>query len=270
MEKGKIQRISVEDSDEGFFDQLGSEYDQMMDWESRLQKETPFFKRILADNQVRSVLDLGCGTGRHCFHFLTLGVESVMGADHSSGMIELALARAAASGGGIRFIQASFTEAADQIKESFDMVCILGNSISNVLKYDDLVLSLNNCERLLSRQGITLLQCINWDLRLQQKNRFFPPVNHPSTEGQKIFFRFFDYEDELVKMNLIIFQQGGPPNWTWTHRILSTPLRPWKREVLKMALDDAGLTLKKEFGGTDLSSFRQEKSPDYICIACRK
>ena len=267
MNYARMREIYTGSQNEDFYEQLLSDYDQMIDWESRLKRETPFFEKIIADYDVKTILDAGCGTGRHCFHFRTLGVKTIVGTDSSRKIIELAQHRAEALGSDIRFIQASFTELAERVTGSYHLVCCLGNAISHLLTYDDLELALSNFRRLITTRGIVLIHCLNWERRLTQQERFFPPKSHPTPEGDKIFFRFFDFHEELVSMNLVIFQKEPLPANRWTNRISSTTLRPWRREILRMALKDAGLTPECEFGGTDSSPYHPTASPDYIVLA---
>jgi SAM-dependent methyltransferase len=250
-----------------FYDQLLGEYDQMIDWESRLTRESPFFEKLFKDYRVKSVLDAGCGTGRHCFHFATLGAEIVVGADASEKIAELAQARSNAIGGEIRFVQAGFTEVADRLAGPFNLVCALGNSISHLLTYDDLELALKSFRRLLSRDGVVLIHLLNWERKIAQVERYFPPRSHPQPEGEKIFFRFLDFHEELVTMNLVIFQKESTPQPKWSTRTAATTLRPWRREILRMAFDDANLKIVQEYGGMDSSAFHPSNSPDYIVVA---
>jgi SAM-dependent methyltransferase len=250
-----------------FYNLIQGEYDQMMDWESRLLRETPFFEKLISDYKIKSILDVACGTGRHCFHFETLNVETVAGVDPSIKSLEVAKSKAAASGSEVRFIEASFADVSEKLNERFDLVCSLGNSISHLLTYDDLEQAFRNFRQLVSDDGIILVQALNWEARLARQERFFAPRGHSSSKGQKLFFRFFDFHEELVTMNLVIFQSDGIPAQSWSNRIVSTTLRPWRREVLKMALKDTLFEVEHEFGGTNLSVFNSEESPDYIFIA---
>ena len=267
MNYNTMRTLYEENQAGNFYDLLAGEYDQMMDWESRLERESPFFEKIFREYGIQSLLDIGCGTGRHCFHFETLGLETVMGADSSGKAVELARARAAASGSEIQFVQASFTDVVDTVSGRFDLVCSLGNSISHLLIYDDLERAFRNFGRLLSDRGVILLQCLNWDLRLANRQRFFPPSSHLTAKSEKLFFRFLDFHDELVTMNLVIFQQDGSSARKWANRIFSTTLRPWRREIIRMALEDSGFITEREYGGTDLSEYHPAKSSDYIFIA---
>ncbi|MBU0520097.1 class I SAM-dependent methyltransferase [bacterium] len=250
-----------------FYDQLASEYDQMMDWESRLHKETPFFEKVLRNYDVRSILDVGCGTGRHCFFFSTLDVDKIVGIDPAANVVQYAQSRAQVSGAEIRFIEGALPNLTDYVTERFDLVCLLGNVLSNLITYDNLELTLKNLKRVLTPSGVILIQMINWDARIASRDRFFPPTGHTSTQGEKLFFRFFDFHDELVTMNLVIFHSPGSQPRSWSNRILQTKLRPWRREIITMALADTGFDLLQEYGGTDLSEYSQNESPNYIFIA---
>ncbi len=180
---------------------------------------------------------------------------------------ELAQLRAEAIGGDIRFVQAAFTDLADRVSGPFNLVSCLGNAISHLLTYDDLELALNNFRKLISNKGIVLIHCLNWERKAARQERFFPPRSHPAQEGEKIFFRFLDYHEELVTMNLVIFQEESAVERKWSHRTSSTTLRPWRQEIIRMALTDAGLVAEQEHGGLDFSPYQPTESPDYVIIA---
>ncbi|MFH1861391.1 MAG: class I SAM-dependent methyltransferase [bacterium] len=266
-----LKEVVAEKQNEDFYGQLLGEYDQMMDWESRLQRETSLHQHLLERFHVKSILDAGCGTGRHCFHFHSLGVEKVVGVDASARVIELAKRRVMAIGSEIVFIQATFTELSEKVKGHFDLVCCLGNSISHLLIYDDLVLALKNFSHRLSGHGAVLIQCLNWERRLSLQDRFFPIQSHHTTEREKLFFRFLDFHDELITMNLSIFTKDETTmTRSWSNRISSTTLRPWRREILRMALEDAHLFVDSEYGSPELNPFHPLDSHDYIVVAKKK
>ncbi len=250
-----------------FYDQILADYDRMIDWESRLDQESPFLEQVVAENHVKSILDVACGTGRHCFHFETLGVETIVGVDPSSKLLGVAKARAAATSSETKFIEASFTNVTDKIQGPFDMVSTLGNSISHLLTLDDLNSCLKNFHKLCSPGGIILIQLLNWGARLAKNERFFKPRAHPTPKGEKLFFRFFDFQEELVTMNLVIFESSESKAGSWSYRIISTTLYPWRKEVISRVVKDSGFVIEQEFGGTNLSAYNPVDSHDYILIA---
>jgi ubiquinone/menaquinone biosynthesis C-methylase UbiE len=74
----------------------------------------------------KSVLDIGCGSGRYAVEFARRGASRVVGLDYANGMLGLARQYARASGFGDRceFVQGDFT--ALQLDEQFDVVIAIG------------------------------------------------------------------------------------------------------------------------------------------------
>jgi SAM-dependent methyltransferase len=107
------------------FDILAAVYDAATDWERRLAREGPFFRRLFEAIGVRRVLDAACGSGRHALLFGQWGL-AVEAADISPGMLELAR-RLAGDTPGVRCIQRGFAEPVRS--GPFDAVVCLGNSL---------------------------------------------------------------------------------------------------------------------------------------------
>lgn len=78
------------------------------------------------------VLDLGCGTGRHCEVLARRGCE-VVGVERSADMLALARARVAESGGAVQFVEGDVRTA--RIGQTFDtalmMFAVLGYQQTN-------------------------------------------------------------------------------------------------------------------------------------------
>jgi ubiquinone/menaquinone biosynthesis C-methylase UbiE len=74
----------------------------------------------------KSVLDIGCGSGRYAVEFAKRGAARVVGVDYAPGMLSLAREYAQASGVGARceFIQGDFTT--QVINQRFDVVIAIG------------------------------------------------------------------------------------------------------------------------------------------------
>lgn len=109
------------------FEDLPDRYDLLIDWPKRLAYEGPFYRRLFAEHQVRSVLDAACGTGRHAEMFHSWGLR-VEGADVSPEMIAHCRRRLGESDT-LRWCQRSFTEPADP-PGGFDAVICVGNSLA--------------------------------------------------------------------------------------------------------------------------------------------
>lgn len=101
---------------------------------------------------VRTILDLACGTGRHCFELETMGYV-VEGSDLSAPMIRRAEAAAAARGSKAIFHNRSFQDA-NLIGKHYDAVISMFSAIDYLTTHHDLMLSLGNIHRLLPPGGL--------------------------------------------------------------------------------------------------------------------
>jgi prepilin-type processing-associated H-X9-DG protein len=109
------------------FDDLTDVYEAMIDWPKRLANEEPFYRNLFARYDVKSVVDVACGTGRHAAMFHSWGLR-VEGADLSAAMI----ARARTAFGeprGLRWTIRGFDQPIDA-GEPFDAAVCVGNSLA--------------------------------------------------------------------------------------------------------------------------------------------
>ena len=101
---------------------------------------------------VRTILDLACGTGRHCFELEAMGYR-VEGSDISAQMIIRAQAAAAARHSAAIFHNRSFQDAGE-IDRRFDAVISMFSAIDYLTSHHDLLLALRNVNRLLAPGGL--------------------------------------------------------------------------------------------------------------------
>ena len=119
------------------FNHLTNIYEAMIDWPKRLAGEEPFYRRVLAEAQAQSVLDVACGSGRHAAMFHAWGLR-VEGADLSPNMIRRARA-AFGEPEGLRWVVRGFEEptalrpvpgAPSASPGDFDAAVCVGNSLA--------------------------------------------------------------------------------------------------------------------------------------------
>lgn len=79
----------------------------------------PALAALLPDLSGKTVLDLGCGDGKHCADFILRGAKSVVGLDISEKMLQIAQAQNANDA--IRYLKMSMTDIAE-LQEGFDFI----------------------------------------------------------------------------------------------------------------------------------------------------
>ena len=79
----------------------------------------PALEVLLPDLTEKTVLDLGCGDGKHCVDFLDRGAKSVVGIDISEKMLQIA--RAEYANDAIRYLNMSMTDITG-LQEMFDFI----------------------------------------------------------------------------------------------------------------------------------------------------
>jgi malonyl-CoA O-methyltransferase len=122
-----IERIVVPTKDG--YDRWSDVYDG--DGNPLLLLEQPHVARLLGDVRGLSVLDVGCGTGRHAVRLARQGVR-VTGVDFSTGMLGKARQKPGAEG--VTFVEHNITEPLPFGPASFDRVlsCLVLDHVSDL------------------------------------------------------------------------------------------------------------------------------------------
>lgn len=245
-----------------FYDLLSSDLDLMVSWGKRLKNETPFFKKLFEENRVKKILDIACGTGHHSIFFAKSGYE-VTGVDKSKEMIRLAK-RNSKGVSGVKFLQSSFLEIYPTVKNRFDAVVCLGNSLPHLLSKKDLRKTMQNIYNLLNPEGILIVQNRNYDKILKKGIRFIPPNIIDKEDERIIFLRTLDFYKNKVAFNLVTFRQR---EGKWSFQTKSTLLRPILRKEIENLLKGVGFREQKFYGDYSFSLFRRYESEDLIVFA---
>jgi glycine/sarcosine N-methyltransferase len=247
------------------YDSFSAEYDVMVSWPERLARETPFLRTHLAEAGAQSVLDLGCGTGRHAIHLATLGYD-VVGVDPSSEMIRRAEANASGRTG-VRFRQAGFGELAGRLGGPFDAVVCLGNTLPHALGQEGLASALADIAVVLRPDGVLIVQQLNYDRILACGQRFMGLSQGQADGAEYLFYRFYDYAPGVLTFNVVIMRQDAQGGWQ--HRVESTQLQPVLSSQLLATLDGAGFTTPRLCGSYAAEPYRPLESNDLIVVARR-
>jgi glycine/sarcosine N-methyltransferase len=213
------------------YDTLGSQYDEMISWEARYNREASFFRDLFAKVGVHRVMDAACGTGMHARWFAEWGLD-VVAADPSPAMMEASAHNTA--GLSVELLQAGFGELRGAAQGEFDAVVCLGNSLPHVLSDEELHASVADFRALLRPGGVLVIHNNNYDTILDVRVRFMPLAARRTPAGQKLFLRFFDFPPNAdpLTFNVLVLTEDET-GWSMTaSSALHRPLRQRKVEAL--------------------------------------
>jgi SAM-dependent methyltransferase len=108
-----------------------ADYDLFVDWEKRLAREGPFFRDVFERHSAHSVIDVGCGTGRHAILFASWGLRT-LGVDPSGEMLAQARANADGAGSDATFLTGGFGDLEGLGLGPVDAVTCTGNALPHV------------------------------------------------------------------------------------------------------------------------------------------
>jgi SAM-dependent methyltransferase len=152
-----------------------SEYYDLLYKDKPYREEALFVADLLARHApaaspVRSVLDLACGTGRHCFELEAMGYV-VEGSDVSLPMIRRAEAAAVARGSKVIFHNRSFQDA-NLIGNRYDAVISMFSAVDYLISHHDLMRALANINQLLPPGGLFLFDYWNGNAVIKDYSPF--------------------------------------------------------------------------------------------------
>jgi SAM-dependent methyltransferase len=248
-----------------FYNELGEGYELMINWDARLAREGPFFRKLFEEHRVKSVLDCACGTGRHAVEFARWG-HSVSGCDISREMLLLAERNAAAAGVDVAFFAAGLTEIARKARgRKFDAVVCLGNSLPHLLTQRELDQAMRSIRRVLTAGGVFVVQIRNYDRIVHENLRFMPPTSAKQGDREVIFFRMLDiHGPRRIDFNIIQFSREAD---TWRHTVQTTRLRPMLKPHLETALGRAAFSEIRHYADYGFTPFDTSATLDLITVA---
>lgn len=189
--------------DEEYNDWLSKHYYKTVDVENRLSYELPDLISLFKKNKVKTIIDVGCGTGDHVIALAKEGYK-ITGIDRSTLMIKEARRQMRELP---KYIQNRITLIKGEYNDlpkpldrmSFDCVMILGNTLShNPYVYQK---TLDKTSNLLTGPSVLIIQNTNFDKVLKTKNRllsliFVPADSYKSTGQEHAFLEYYDLPDE--------------------------------------------------------------------------
>ncbi|MFX0052610.1 MAG: class I SAM-dependent methyltransferase, partial [Candidatus Hermodarchaeota archaeon] len=126
----------------------GKHYDLLINWEKRLVLEVPFLRRYITGvkPQIKTILEVGCATGRHTQILQQMEELQVTGIDIDESMIDEAKKRVPKA----EFIVQDFL---DLKNRKFDSIISLGNSVGLIAQSADYYSIIERFSQLLRRSN---------------------------------------------------------------------------------------------------------------------
>lgn len=241
----------------GFYEEFAEKYDELVSYESRVKRESSFFKKLFSDN--KSVLDCSCGTGQRVVMFDKMGLRAI-GSDLSVEMIKKARKNAEKHDVKAVFKITNFMNLTDTFKEKFEAVICMGNSLPHLFSDRDLTKALSEMYKILEENGTLILQQRNYDKLTRLEKRFFPV----SIRENEVFFYVLDYFPKKITFNVINLETK-----TKKFKVYSTEYNPIKKDHLAKLLRKAGFKNLKFYSDFEFTKF-DKKNSDELIIVCKK
>jgi len=145
-----------------WYEQLFTDYANSYDKEIYTQgtiAEVDFIEKEIGHDTSRTILDIGCGTGRHAIELAKRGY-SVTGIDLSDSQLARAREKAAIAGVNVTFLK---RDARDfYFEEPFDLAFMLCEGAFSLMETDEMNFQiLQNAEKALKPGGIFIFSCLN-------------------------------------------------------------------------------------------------------------
>ena len=245
-----------------FYDLLAPHYDSMTGFENRFLQEKPFFRLLVERYGIKKALDAGCGSGFHSLLLSQLGVK-VTAVDLSAEMLRLTQEHARRYDVKLKVLKGSFGDLGTLIKDHFDAVFVMGNSLAHLLSHADLKKSLQSLSSLAVPEGIFFAQNLNYERILATKDR----IQSTKDVGDTSFVRFYEYDEDGIIFNILKRQKGSGMA---EEKLETIRLRPVLRDELVEVLEHAGFDEIKVFGGISMEPFDAGTSKDLVVLARKR
>ncbi|HLF20766.1 MAG TPA: methyltransferase domain-containing protein [Bacteroidota bacterium] len=242
-----------------FYDGLASDYDLMTGFEKRFVKDRPFFRVLVEKYKIRSALDVGCGTGFHSLLLAQFGIE-VTAVDISEAMIQRVEEHAKQLQVKVKVLKESFQNLSSVLKDRYDMVLSLGNSLAHILNEKEMEGILGGFRRLLNSKGLLFLQILNYERVLLERERIQSTRETPD----KTFVRFYDYGENELSFNVLTRTKSDGVSREFTKTVR---LHPWVWAELSGLLKKAGFENIHVYGGIAFQEFDAKTSQDLVVLA---
>ncbi|NTU70426.1 MAG: class I SAM-dependent methyltransferase [Coriobacteriia bacterium] len=233
------------------------DYDVFVNWDARLTREAPFFRRIFDEVGATRVIDVGAGSARHSLMFASWGL-TVDSVDPDDSMLEQAerniadaAERVAESGGAVRLTRGGFGELATLGLAGADALICTGNALPHVRDHAGLREAFADFAAVVRPGGAVVLHLLNHARLLGAKPHAIPPVVRETEEGTLVFLRVLDYpaDRDVIGFDFLTLTRDPAGTWDLASRRSEHVALP--AQLLQRELEAAGFERVELLGGHD-------------------
>lgn len=269
ISKGDIFRAVVGDNipfaaDEEYHDWLSKHYDLVVKWQERLGNEIPDLVRLLKEQKMHSVVDIGCGTGEHDIVLAREGFRTV-GLENSKLMHRSAERKRELlpddMKAKVEFINGNYVDMLRERSGEFDTAVFLGNAFAHLGKNYKKVLS-ETVKALSQKHACLIFQTINFEKVFKVKKRFLDMNFARSELGIEYEHGFLEFytpskkNNDMFTLTMAIFDFDGKK---WKSRSMnSTQIAPLYKEDMESLLKAHGFKNISFYGSQFLGPLFKE------------
>jgi glycine/sarcosine N-methyltransferase len=249
-----------------FHNFLLNDYDRMINWKKRLEKEMPLLDKLFREAKVERVLDIGSATGEHSIALAEKGYD-VIGIEPNFKMLQAARKKGKRKKGKAKFFKGGFPDFNKLIKVKVDALICLGNTLAHHPDYKSLNSTLRKFFPILREKGLLIFQGINADSIPLGSHRYQPTRYWKDQFGEKIIIRRYSrYERNFTELSALRLSKEKDK---WEMEETQQKLLAFESKRLLCLLKKAGFVSIKFYSDYDLTPFHSRKSESLLAV-CEK
>lgn len=241
----------------------GKHYDLLVNWEKRLSLEIPFLTDFLRVFQpsVKTILEVGCGTGRHAeILYRNFGFH-ITGIDIEETMIDEARRRLPEA----EMLVHDFLDKNILKSRLFDAIISLGNSVGLMAANSNFNEIISKFSQLLRKPGgLLIFHLLN---TMNERQGWSTPRSIVTPEGEFIFLRGFSTSNDFIHPEILtLYRPQNEDQW----KMISTGKASIPRineKEMTILLEKYNFRRIKVFGDYYRTKFSSSSSIDmiYVC-----
>lgn len=222
--------------------------------EEEARRLIEFLEQTLSLNNCTSILDLGCGRGRHSITLAKRGYK-VKGIDISEEAIKKAVSKAKKAN--LDNIEFEVRDMRDPLPETFDAIINLFTTFGYFEKDEENLHVLDSVVKMLKEEGLFVLDYLN----AQKVRSAYKPEDEEKFHGIKYHIKRY-IEDGAIHKNIVFSGDRLSRERTYSERVKLYDLDWFEEEMEKR-----NLQIKNVYGDYQGSEFNPESSPRLLIIS---